>query len=129
MNKIKLFARALIATFIITIIIICSIIGYGLFIYSGDREKLTITDFSTPKEITLKPYKYKIYAMKNIKIKGYTNDTMLIYLHSVKGKPLMKLIGKVEEHWYSDYYGEGPVKLIFDPYKATEGELEIDFSL
>jgi hypothetical protein len=41
----------------------------------------------------------------------------------------MKLFGKIDTLWYSDYYGEGPMKFIFKPHKATEGEIEIEITL
>ena len=93
-----------------------------------DNETLIISDFTEIKEINLKPNKYKLYSMKNIWVKGYVNDTILIRLNN-EDKPIMKLSGKIDKRWYTDYYGEGEETLIFDPYKATEGELEIIFEL
>lgn len=93
-----------------------------------DKATIVISDFSSKKEITLKPYNYKLYAMKNVWVKGYVNDTILIRLNN-EDKPIMKLSGKIDKRWYTDYYGEGQEKLIFDPYKATKGKLEITFKL
>ena len=67
--------------------------------------------------------------MMNIWVKGYVNDTILIKLGSKNSIPILKLIGNINERWNTDYYGEGERKLIFEPYKATEGKLEIDFGL
>jgi len=94
-----------------------------------DEAKLVITDFSEPQTITLEPYNLYPYAMMNIWVTGHVNDTIIIKLHSNDNKPILKLSGKIKEWWYTDYYGEGPRTLIFDPYKATEGKLEIEFSL
>lgn len=94
-----------------------------------DDEKIIIKDFSSSKEIVLKPYKGYPYAMMNIWIKGYVNDTILIKLHSIESEPIMKLKGDIDERWYTDYYGEGERIIIFEPYKATEGELEIKAQL
>lgn len=67
--------------------------------------------------------------MMNLWLKGQVNDTIKIKLGSADNEPILKLSGKIEERWYTDYYGEGPRTIIIDPYKATEGMLEIDFSL
>ena len=42
---------------------------------------------------------------------------------------ILKLTGKIKERWYTDYYGGFDQTLIFDPYKATQGNLEIRFEL
>ena len=67
--------------------------------------------------------------MKNVFVKGYVNDTILIRLGSMEGTPILRLKGRLDERWFTDYYGEGPQTFIFDPYKATDGCLEIRFTL
>lgn len=67
--------------------------------------------------------------MMNVWIKGNTNDTILIKLGNKKGFPILKLSGKIKERWYADYYGQFDQTLIFEPYKATQGNLEIRFEL
>ncbi|WP_442846432.1 hypothetical protein [Leeuwenhoekiella sp. H156] len=94
-----------------------------------DDEKIKITDFSEPKIISVKPYKNYPYAMMNIWVKGNVNDTILIKLHSIDNKPIMSLSGNIDERWYTDYYGEGERIIIFEPYKATSGNLEIKVKL
>lgn len=96
---------------------------------SKDNEKLKITDFSKSQTIKVRPYKNYPYSMMNIWVKGYANDTILIKLNSKDSKPILKLKGQINERWNTDYYGEGERILIFEPYKATEGKLEIDFEL
>lgn len=96
---------------------------------SRDDEKLIITDFSKPKNIILKPYKNYPYVMMNIWVKGYVNDTILIKLNSKNSTPIMKLSGEIDERWYTDYYGEGEKIILFEPYKATKGKLEIKAKL
>ena len=94
-----------------------------------DRATIRVADFSKPLVIsqTLEPNFGYPYAMMNIWVEGYTNDTILIKLHSKDNKPILKLSGEIKERWYTDYYGEGPRTIIFESYKATKGELEIKF--
>lgn len=94
-----------------------------------DDEKLKIDDFTKSKTIVLEPYKNYPYAMMNIWVKGYTNDTILIKLSSKNSKPILKLSGEINERWYTDYYGEGKRTIIFEPYKATKGTIEIKTKL
>ena len=96
---------------------------------NNDSAKLTITDFSNSKAITLKPNEGYPYAMMNLWVEGYVDDTILIKLGSNDNVPILKLSGKIKERWYTDYYGGGPRTIIIEPYKATKGELEIEFSL
>ena len=109
---------------------------YLLFIFlvfafscGRDDSKLKIIDFCKPQTIKVEPYKNYPYSMMNIWVKGYTNDTILIKLGSKESIPILKLVGKIDEHWYTDYYGEREVILIFEPYKADSGELEIKIKL
>ena len=94
-----------------------------------DSGKLKVTDFSKSQVIKVEPYKNYPYSMMNIWINGYVNDTILIKLHSKDSKPILKLKGEINERWYTDYYGEGERILIFEPYKANKGELEIKVEL
>jgi hypothetical protein len=67
--------------------------------------------------------------MLNINVKGYTNDTVKIN-YNLYGGTNFFLSGKIDTMLVkTDYYGEGPVTLEFDPYKASNGELEIEFKL
>ena len=93
-----------------------------------DQAKFKITDFTESKEVIVEPYKYYPYAMFNLKIKGYVNDTILIKTKGIYNLN-MKLFGKIDTLWYSDYYGEGPMKFIFKPHKAREREIEIEITL
>ena len=65
----------------------------------------------------------------NIRIKGSVNDTILVKLHSKESQPILRLAGDIEERWYTDYYGEGKRTVIFEPYRATEGNIEIEVKL
>ncbi len=96
---------------------------------SDDEKEITITDFTKSRSITVSPYKSYPYSMMNIWIKGKTNDTILVKLHATDSQPILKLSGEFKERWYTDYYGEGPRTLIFEPYRATEGEVNIKIKL
>ena len=122
------YVRFLIFSSVTLVVLVIIFLGYGQ-IYSKDKAKLRIDDFTEIQVVELEPHEFNIYTMKNIWIEGYVNDTILIKLNSAKEEPILRLSGKISKRWYSDYYGEGTVKFIFDPYKATEGELEIEFSL
>jgi len=110
-------------------IFISLILSTCLAACSRDKTKLKITDFSKLKTITLKPYKWKMYAMLNVKIKGNVNDTIRLN-YNLYGNTHFYLSGILDTLLIqTDYYGEGPVTLTFDPHKATSGKLEIDFGL
>lgn len=94
-----------------------------------DKTEMKISDFSQIEEVTLTPYKWKPYAMLKINVKGYTNDTIRIN-YNLYGDTNFYLTGELDTLLVqTDYYGEGPVTLLFDPFKATEGKLVIDFNL
>ncbi|TXE08968.1 hypothetical protein ES711_03265 [Gelidibacter salicanalis] len=94
-----------------------------------DEKSLFIEDFTVSKEIVLEPYKNYPYSMMNVWIKGYSNDTILIKLHSQDSEPILRLSGDIDERWYTDYYDEGNRIIIFEPYKATNGKIEIKTKL
>ncbi|SHG75183.1 hypothetical protein SAMN05444483_12711 [Salegentibacter echinorum] len=115
MKNFKLFLYVLISIILFTC---CS---------KKDTAKLKITDFSKTQTVVLQPYKFFPYTMINIKVKGYVNDTIKI----IQGPDLydINLSGDLDTIRKIEYYGEGPRTFIFDPYKATQGELEIEFQL
>lgn len=84
--------------------------------------------FSKDRSLTIEPYKFIPYSMLNIHVKGYVNDTILIKLKNKDAQPILKLKGEINEIWKTDYYGEGPRTLIIEAYKASDGELEIQFN-
>ena len=94
-----------------------------------DNKTLKINDFSKSQSIHLRPHEDYPYTMMNIWVKGYANDTVLIKLNSKGNKPILKLVGEIDERWYTDYYGEADKTIIFEPYKATKGTIEIKASL
>ena len=72
--------------------------------------------------------------MLRIEVKGYCNDTVIIVrnrydpipYNNQKGYKFYRTIDTLIQH---DYYGEGPRTYIFDPYRATEGKLQINIDL
>ena len=77
----KLSVKIMLIGVLMVLLTIFALAGYGV-LYSKDEAKLKITDFSQSKTVTLKPYKFYPYAMMNVIVKGYVNDTILIKLDS-----------------------------------------------
>lgn len=92
-----------------------------------DSIKWSVSDFAKPKSITLKPYNWKTYTTINVKVKGYVNDTIKI----VQGKPYydILLLGELDTIIQMDYYGQIDRVFTFEPFRATEGKIEINISL
>lgn len=101
-------------------------LGFLFISCNKDYRKFTVTDFSKVRVDTLVPYKNKTYVSFIIKVKGFSDDTIKI---KRDGYYDIKFSGEVDTLLNSDYYGTHDVICIFDPYKATEGELEIEYSL
>ena len=91
-----------------------------------DKKKFIVTDFSKKRIDTLIPYKDKSYAVFFIEVKGFSNDSIKI---KRKDHYDIKLIGDIDTIVRYDYYGGNNVIVEFDPYKATEGNLEIEYNL
>ena len=106
----------------------------AIFLIQGcgkDEATITVSDFSNPTVIskTVEPYDRYPYTMMNIYVEGYTNDTILIKLRDWGSEPILRLSGEINERWYTDYYGEAPKTVIFDSYKATDGEVKVTIFL
>ena len=91
-----------------------------------DKRRFTVTDFSKVRIDTLVPYEHKTYTGFIVRVKGYVNDTIKI---KREGYYDINFSGKVDTLLNSDYYGTYDVICVFDPYKATEGKLKIEYSL
>ena len=101
------------------------------------EKKITITDFSHPFLDSLYPnsrMKDK-YITYNVEIRGYTNDTIIVYFSKSKKyfkenkiKPTY-LSGKINERYWEEHLGKTQKHLRIDPYKATKGELKIKYGL
>jgi hypothetical protein len=91
-----------------------------------DKNKLIITEFNDKIVDTLHPYN-KSYTAYNINIKGYVNDSIRIGFGPDSYSFYFK--GEIDKKLIFDYYGQFERLFIFDPYKATEGRLEIKYGL
>ena len=92
----------------------------------GDHRKFTVTDFTQKRMDTLVPLEHKSYVGYFAKIKGNVNDTIQFRR---EGYFDINLFGEIDTLINGDYYGTEDIIWIFDPYKATEGELEIEYGL
>ena len=88
-------------------------------------KTINITDFSHSLIDTLQPNKKGPYSAALIKIKGFPNDTIKITYYGIE----KKYCGNFERSMNMDYYGGIDVIFKFDPYKATKGELEINYGI
>ncbi len=98
-----------------------------------DRKKVTITKFDKIIIDSLEPYKNKVlgYALHNIWIEGYTNDSIKIRVSKNPDDNSYSFYykGKIKKRLSFDYYGEYKRYFYFDPYKATEGKITIKYEL
>jgi len=92
----------------------------------SDYKKFTVTDFSKKRIDTLKPHENKSYYAYYIKVKGHVSDSVKI---KRKGYYDIILSGKIDTLINGDYYGTEEIIWIFDPYKASQGKLKIEYSL
>jgi hypothetical protein len=91
-----------------------------------DYKKVTISDISNKRIDTLKPLDNKSYYAYFIKVNGHVNDSVKIQRH---GYFDITLTGKIDTILRGDYYGGENVICLFNPYKASKGQLEIEYSL
>ncbi len=90
------------------------------------KEKfIKITDFSMIYADTLHPKKDGSYASSVLRIRGYVNDTISVEFYGIE----KRIKGNIDIKFDADYYGMIDVYFIFDPLKATEGELEIRYGI
>jgi hypothetical protein len=93
----------------------------------GDEKKYVITKFDHPIYDTIKPLKDVGYTTQCIKVKGYVDDSIFVSFGDKRyGYYLSK---EIDTLFNSDYYGDGEVQFVFDPYKAKKGKVEVTFSL
>ncbi|WP_350293269.1 hypothetical protein [uncultured Croceitalea sp.] len=98
---------------------------------SKKSNKLKITDFSKSTYDTLFPNTNNnilfsdSYAVQLFRIVGESNDTIRINFGGIE----KKYVGDFTDKWAADYYGAMPVHFKFDPYKADEGKIIVDYSI
>lgn len=91
-----------------------------------DYLKFRLIDFSKKRTDTLTPLKSKSYNSFYIKAKGFSNDSIKIKRN---GYYDIILSGNIDTLINGDYYGTENIIWTFEPYKATKGELEIEYGL
>jgi hypothetical protein len=95
-----------------------------------DNKKITIEDFDEKFTDSLTPISGKSYAVYYIKIKGTSNDTIRITASKPEDSSYYYYLnGDFEKEIIMDYYGGSNQYITFDPYKATEGKVELTYRL
>lgn len=89
-------------------------------------KEYKITDFNTEVTDTIFPKLNQNYTTKYIKLKGKVDDTIYIYIDSGYKR---YLVGNIDTIFSADYYGRYPVLYNFNPYRASAGELELEFCI
>ena len=96
---------------------------------STDRKEIKITDFNEKFEDSLVPTD-RSYSTYYIRVRGYANDSIrIIPGQEGDGTYSFYYTGKIDEELRMDYYGTLTKHFTFDPYKATDGELIIEYKL
>jgi hypothetical protein len=94
---------------------------------SADRKSFVITDFEKPILDSLVPSTHTAYSTYSIKIKGFSNDTILVYQYD---KSLaLRLSGQIDSTFKSPHYGNATEFFIFEPFKATKGKITVEYML
>lgn len=107
----------------ISIVVLLILVGVAIIIGSNkDRRVFFVESFSKPIENTINSRLDKDYSYEIVKVKGETNDTILII--PCEGCQPLKLTGKINEK-FMNKFGKGKSIMRFEPYKATEGNLKI----
>jgi hypothetical protein len=96
---------------------------------SNDRKKIKITEFREKFQDSLVPTNHT-YTTYYIRVRGYINDSIrIIPGEEGDGTYSFYYSGNIDEELKMDYYGSLTKHFTFDPYKATEGELIIEYKL
>ncbi len=96
------------------------------------KKEIVITNSTKRFSDSLVPSKRMIrsgYVNYIVEIKGVVNDSVKFNLFDGKEFSTFYLKGDIENKFMDEYSGCCPRYLIFDPYKATEGKLEIEYGL
>ncbi len=113
------------------IIAICLTLLFFISCNRNDEKKIIITKFENIFVDSIVPIKNKTYTSYNLFIKGYANDSIEVRKSKSKNDNSYSYFykGDIDIRLDSDYYGENVQYFYFNPYKATEGRLEITYSL
>ncbi|WP_298248420.1 hypothetical protein [uncultured Christiangramia sp.] len=99
---------------------------------STDKKTAKIDNFDKVFIDSLVPIAGKNYSVFYTKIKGHSNDSIRLNISSDNNEDEKfdyYFIGDFEEEIRIDYYGESKKYIMLDPYKATDGKLELDYQL
>ncbi|WPY97655.1 hypothetical protein [Christiangramia sp. OXR-203] len=99
---------------------------------STDKKNAKIDTFDKVFIDSLVPMADKNYSVFYAKIKGNSNDSIRLNISSDKTEDEKfdyYFIGDFEKEIRMDYYGESKKYIKLDPYKATDGKLELDYQL
>ena len=106
---------------------------FAVLLFAGNScskvdKKISVKEFNKTIIDSLIPKKNGSYTSYIIRIKGHTNDS--IYLKPCESCYRFFVTGNaIDEKLIFDYYGEFKQTFEFNPYKATAGELDIEFSI
>lgn len=115
--------------FQILVSLILSILFLSSCSESNDRKEIKITDFQEKFQDSLVPND-RSYSTYYIRVRGYANDSIkIIPGQEGDGTYSFYYNGNIDEELRMDYYGTYTQHFTFDPYKATEGELNIEYKL
>ena len=98
----------------------------------NNRKQIVISKFTERFVDSLTPSKKMVksgYVSYTVEIKGYVNDSVKFNLYDGEESSSFYLKGNINNKFIDEYSGCCPRYLFFDPYKATEGELEIKYGL
>ncbi|WP_313385361.1 hypothetical protein [Chishuiella sp.] len=110
---------------ILTISIVTLLILVGVAIIIGSnkyRRVFFIDSFHNPIESKISSKPNKDYSYEIVRIKGNTNDTIIIQPCQKCEK--LKLSGKINQKFMNEFK-TGESIMHFKPYKATKGKLKI----
>lgn len=99
---------------------------------SSDDKRVSIDNFNEKFVDSLIPIPDKNYAVFYTKIEGHSNDSIRFNISSSNSQDpdhSYYFIGDFEKEIQMDYYGGGNKYITFDPYKATEGKVELTYRL
>lgn len=99
---------------------------------SADKKNAKFDNFDKIFIDSLVPMADKNYSVFYVKIKGNSNDSIRLNIssdHNENEKLDYYFIGDFEKEIRLDYYGESKKYIKLDPYKATDGKLELDYQI
>jgi len=96
---------------------------------SVEKNKI-MTDFSQSFLDSVQPNRIMKgkYITYNVEIKGYVNDTIIIYFTGNKKYPTY-LSGEINKRYWEEYSARTQKYLSIAPYRATKGKLKIKYGL